>query len=186
MTRKSMLLVVLLNVCFFAACDGAKKTAAEAAVNAADSSFQSIAAEAQKYVPEQAKGVQDSLQQAKTALSNGDYSAALDVAKGLPEKISSLGDALKAKKDELTAKWNDLQSTMPGLVSAVQSKFDVLKKKHALPAGADSSLTGLKQAWGEASSSFQSGDLSSAMEKASAAKEKLADIQKMLGIKASS
>jgi hypothetical protein len=186
MKLKTMLLAALLNVCFFTACESAKKTAAEAAINTADSSFQSIAAEAKKYVPDQTKAVQDSLQQAKTSLSNKDYSAALDAAKGLPEKISSLSAAVKAKKDELTAKWNDLKGTMPGLVTAVQSRFDALKKKHALPAGADSKLAGLKQTWDDASSSFQSGDLSSAMEKASAAKEKLAEIQKMLGMKPSS
>jgi hypothetical protein len=130
--------------------------------------------------------VQDSLQQAKASFSKGDYSVALDAARGLPERISSLRDAVKAKKDELTAKWNDLKDTMPGLVTAVQSRFDALKKKHALPAGADSELADLKQTWDDASSSFQSGDLSRAMEKASTAKEKLAEIQKMLRMKPSS
>lgn len=75
---------------------------------------------------------------------------------------------------------------MPGLLGAIQTKVDALKKHHALPAGAADALSGLKQTWGDASASFQSGDLSGATEKASAAKAKLADIQQMLGMKAAS
>lgn len=85
------------------ACDTAKKTAAEAAIQTADAAFTQIAGEAQKYVPDQAKAVQDSLQQAKTSLGSGDYSAALEAAKGLPAQIKDLSTAAKAKKDELTA-----------------------------------------------------------------------------------
>jgi hypothetical protein len=72
---------------------------------------------------------------------------------------------------------------MPGLVSAVQTKFDALKKTHKLPAGADDALSSLKQIWGDASTSMRSGDLSAAMDKATAAKDKLMDVQKMLGMK---
>jgi hypothetical protein len=186
MKMKNILTTVVLGVCFLSACDTAKKTAAEAAIQGANTAYTQIAGEAQKYVPEQAMAVQNTLQQARTSLGSGDYSAALDAAKGLPAQIKDLSDAVKAKKDELMAKWNDLNSSMPGLVSAIQSKVDALKKHHALPAGATDALAGLKQAWGNASAAFQSGDLSGAMEKASAAKAKLADMQQMLGMKAAS
>jgi hypothetical protein len=176
----SALLTVLLLI---AACDSAKKTAAEAAIKGAQTAYAAVADQASQYVPDQAKDVQASIQSAKEALDKGDYSAALDAAKGLPAKIKALADAASAKKDELTAKWNELSGSMPGLVQAVQTKVDALTKKHKLPAGAADDLTAVKQAWGDASSAFQSGKLQDAMAKATAAKEKLTQLQTMLGIK---
>ena len=185
MRTKSIVLslVLLASACFLTACDNAKKMGADAAIKAADTTLTPILAEAQKYVPDQAKAVSDSLQQAKASFANGDYSAALDAAKGLPDQAKALVDAVKAKKDELTAKFNELNTSMPGLVGAAQSKFDALKKSHRLPAGADDALASLKQTWGDASTSMKSGDLSAAMSKASAAKDKLMEVQKMLGMK---
>jgi septation ring formation regulator EzrA len=184
MKLKIMLAAIVFSVAAFTGCDSAK-TSAEMAVKAADSSYQAIAAEAQEYVPDQARSVQDTLQQAKTSLSNGDYSTALAAAKTLPEKITHLADAVKARKEELTAMWTDFKNTMPGMVAGIENRVDTLKKKHTLPAGADSELAALKQTWDQASSSFQSGDISSAIEKAGAAKQKVGELQKMLGIKAS-
>jgi hypothetical protein len=72
---------------------------------------------------------------------------------------------------------------MPGLVSAVQTKVDALTKSHKLPAGAADNMAAVKQAWGDASSAFQSGKLQDAMAKASEAKDKLTQLQTMLGMK---
>jgi cytochrome c556 len=186
MKLRNVLLVALASACLLTACDSAKKAGAEATVKTAETAFAAVSTEAQQYVPDQAKALQESLNQAKANLANGDYAAAIETAKGLPAQIQDVADAAKAKKEEFTAKWNDLNTTMPGLVGAVQGRFDTLKKTHKLPAGADDALASLKQAWGGASTSFQSGDLASAMEKATAAREKLADLQKLLGMKASS
>ena len=94
---------------------------------------------------------------------------AFEISAGFQHRYGypALTDAVKAKKDELTAKFNELNTSMPGLVSAVQTKFDALKKTHKLPAGADDALASLKQTWSDASTSMQSGDLSAAMNKAS-------------------
>jgi phage shock protein A len=183
MKTNRILCAVLLSAAFFAGCSSAKKAAAEAAIKAGDTAFAPIAAEAEKYVPDQAKAFQDSMQQAKTNLANGDYTAALETSKDLPGKAKDLTEAVKAKKEELTSKWNEMSSTMPGLVSAVQSRMDTLKKTHRLPSGANDAFASLQQSWNGASSSFQSGDLSSAMQQATAAKEKLAEVQKTLGMK---
>ena len=176
-------LVLLASACFLTACDNAKKMGADSAIKAADAALAPILPEAQKYVPDQAKAMTDSLQQAKTSFANGDYSAALDQAKGLPDQAKALADALKAKKDELTAKFTEMSSSMPGLVAAAQTKFDALKKSHKLPDGANGVLDTVKQSWADASTSMQSGDLASAMDKATATKAKLGELQAMLGIK---
>jgi hypothetical protein len=178
-----LLTAAVVAFAFISGCSGAQKAAAEAAVSAAESAFQPVAAEAQKYVPDQAKAVKDSIDQAKASLTNGDYAAALETAKGLPGKITALAEAVKAKKAELTAKWNDLTSKIPGLVSAVESQMATLKKSHKLPSGADGAFSGLKQAWDDASTTFKAGDFQGAIAKADATKTKLAEIQKMLNMK---
>ena len=76
-----------------------------------------------------------------------------------------------------------MSGSMPGLVATVQKKVDALTKSHKLPAGAADSLASVKQSWTDASTAFQSGQLSDAMAKASAAKAKLTELQTMLGMK---
>jgi len=182
---KSRLFVpaLLAGILLFSACDAAKKTAAETAIQGAQTAYSAVADQANQYVPNQAQDVQASIQAAKDAFNKGDYSAALDAAKGLPDKIKALAEAAKAKKDELTAKWNDMSSSMPGMVSAVQAKVDALTKTHKLPTGAADDLAAVKQAWSDASSSFSSGKLQDAMAEASAAKQKLIQLESMLGMK---
>jgi len=174
---------ILAVIMLFAACDAAKKTAAEAAIQGAQTAYSAVADQANQYVPDQAKDVQTSIQAAKDAFDKGDYGAALEAAKSLPEKIKALAAAAMAKKDELTAKWNDMSSSMPGLVSSVQTKMDAMSKSHKLPAGAADNMASAKQAWSDASAAFQSGKLQDAMSKASAAKDKLNQLQTMLGMK---
>ena len=182
---KSRLFVSTLlgGLLFLTACDTAKKTAAEAAIQGAQTAYSAVSDQANQYVPDQAKDVQGSIQSAKDAFDKGDYSAALDAARTLPEKIKALAAAASAKKDELTAKWTELSSVFPGLVSAVQTKEDALKRSHKLPAGAADSLAAVKQVWGGASSAFQSGKLQDAMAKAAEAKGKLTQLEAMLGMK---
>jgi len=182
---KSRLVVssILAAILLLAGCDAAKKTAAEAAVQGAQTAYSAVAEQANQYVPDQAKEVQASIQTAKDAFDKGDYSAALEAAKSLPEKIKALAAAASAKKDELTAKWSAMSSSMPGLVSSVQTKIDALTKSHKLPAGAADNMATVKQTWSDASSAFQSGKLQDALSKASEAKEKLTQLQSMLGMK---
>ena len=177
------LALLMIAMSISVACDSGKKAAATAAISTADTAYSAISDQAQKYVPDQAKAVQDTITAAKTSLTNGDYEAALNSAKDLPGKLKDLAEAIKAKKDELTAKWNEMSGSMPGLVTAAQAKMDALKKAHKLPAGAADGMANMKQTWSDAASAFSSGDLSSAMDKASAAKEKLTSLQQMMGMK---
>jgi hypothetical protein len=183
MKTKLVLAALLAGMLFATACDSAKKAAADTAIKGAQTAYAAVADQAGEYVPDQAKDVQASIQSAKDAFDKGDYSAALEASKALPDKVKALAAAAAAKKDELTAKWTELSGSMPGLVTAVQTKVDALTKSHKLPPGAADNFASVKQAWGDASSAFQSGKLQDAMTKASAAKAKLTELQTMLGIK---
>jgi hypothetical protein len=183
MKIKLALTAILAGMMFFTACENAQKTGADVAIKAAQTGYAAVADQATQYVPEQAKDVQTSIQSAKDAYDKGDYAAAFEASKALPGKIKDLAAAASAKKDELTAKWNDLSSSMPGLVSAVQTKVDALTKSHKLPAGAADSLASVKQTWTDASAAFTSGQIPEALAKASDAKAKLTELQTKLGIK---
>jgi len=166
-----------------AACDAGQKAAADAAMKAADAATSSIMAEANKYVPDQAKALQASLTSAQDAYNKGDYGAALAAVKDVPGKAKDLSDAIKAKKDELTAKYNDLKGQLPGMMEAVNGKMAQLQKAHKVPAGASSSVADMKSTWEAATSAFSSGDLNDAAAKATAAKQKLDEVRTMLGMK---
>lgn len=78
------------------------------------------------------------------------------------------------------------------MVSAIQSRVDILSKSRSLPAGLDkdkfesakASLATVTQTWTEASNAFQSGNLMDAVGKAKAVKEKAVEIMNTLGMKA--
>jgi hypothetical protein len=183
MKPRFVLAALLVALLFFTACESAQKTGAEAAIKTAQTAYAAIADQANQYVPDQAKDVQSAIQSAKDSFDKGDYSAAFDTAKTLPGKIKDLAAAASAKKDELTAKWKDLSSSMPGLIAAVQSKADALTKSHRLPTGAADTLASVKQSWTDASSTFSSGQIQDALAKASAAKDKLTELANKLGVK---
>ena len=183
MKNKTFVAILVVGILLLAACDTAKKNAAEAAIQGATAAYGVVADQAAQYVPDQAKDVQASIQAAKDAYAKKDYSGALEAARNLPEQIKALRDAASAKKDELTAKLTELSSAFPQLLAAVQSREDSLKKAHKLPSGAADNLASVRQVWSDASTAFQSGKLQDAMAKATIAKEKLAELEAKLGMK---
>ena len=184
MRTKLALAAILAGTLSFAACvESAKKTTADTAIKNAQRAYDDIAEQATRYVPEQAKEVRAAIQEAQDDFNKGDYSLAFEDARTLPVKLKGLKTAVSAKKDELTAEWNQLNNSIPGLVSAVQTKVEVLTKRRRLPKGVADSLASAKQTWTDASTAFTSGQLPDALEKAAAAKAALTELQAKLGIK---
>src|SRR5262245_51382126 len=98
---------VWLLVAAVAACNS-QKAPAEAAVKAAQDSVNAVAGEAQKYVPDQFRNVQNALTSAQGALAKGDYAAALTQAQAIPAQVSALQTAIADRKTQMTATWNEL------------------------------------------------------------------------------
>ena len=186
---KHMALMVL--VLFAAACSSQQKPAEEA-IKAAEAAIDSAKGEAAKYIPDQVKGLQDELQAAKDALSKKDYKAALSAAKDLPGKAKDLAAAAEAKKTELTKTWEEMSGSLPKMVEAIKSKVDVLSKSKKLPANIDKAkldavkagLPELTQMWGDAQKAFSDGNLADAVSKATALKDKAAEMMTTLDMQA--
>ena len=192
MNSKKYLIVVLFVVTalFQAACSG-NKQAATMAVNAAQESFDAVKGEAAKYVPDQAKSVEDAIKTAKDNLAKGDYEAALASAKTIPDSVKGLTTAIADKKTELTASFQQMSGGMPKMLDAVKKRLDILSASRKLPAsldqakfeGAKSGYETAAKAWEEAKSDFSGGNVADAMGKAKLVKEKAVEVMSTLGMK---
>ena len=132
MKTKLVATIIVAGIMFFAACSNSHKTDADAAIKSAQTAYAAVADEANLYVPDQAKQVQADIQSAKDSFDKGDYEAADNASKGLAARIQDLTKAADAKKADLTAQWNDLNASVPGLLAADQKKVDALTKSHRL------------------------------------------------------
>jgi hypothetical protein len=178
----SLILAVLLGS-MLVSC-GAEKGAATAAIQAAETAWAAAKDNVTKIVPDDAKSVDEAIAAAKASLEKGDAKAALATAKELPARIQQITAGLAAKEAELRGAWDSLNGGLPGVVSAVQKRIDILSKSKKLPAGieqaafdgAKSSLAEAKQMWSEALSAQQNGMMAEAVAKASGVKDLLAKV----------
>lgn len=184
-------LVVLAVVLLLAACSSSKGPA-EQAIQAAEVAYDSVKAEALKYVPDQAQAVETALSAAKESFAKGDYLAALNSAKDLAPKAKDLATAVAAKKEELTKNWSEMSAGLPKMVEAIKSRVNILSKSKKLPAGLDkakfdgvkSGLAEITQTWTDATGAFQSGNLTDAVAKAKTVKDKAIEIMTTLRMQA--
>src|SRR5580698_10318446 len=135
----------ILGAVFLAACSGGekeaalarKKDAATQAVGTAQQSYDAVRRDAVQYIPDQAKGVDDAIARAKASLDKGDYDAAVNEAKPIPDTVNGFAAAIVAKKTEMTAAWKDVSRGIPEMLDAVQKRLAVLSSSNSVPAGMD-------------------------------------------------
>ena len=191
MSKRLMFTVLALAFCFTLISCNTAKAPADAAIKAADAALAGVKTDAAVYVPDQLKAVEDALASAKANFQKGEYTQALADAKDLAGKAKDLATAISAKKDELTKSWQDMSAGLPGMVSAIQSRINILAKSRKLPAGLDkekfesakTSLAGITQTLTEATDAFKSGNVMDAVNKATTVKEKAAEIMAAIGMK---
>jgi len=182
MNRKWTVAGLLVGLFFsLMGCEDAQKTAAQVALDQAQKAVDAFnGSDAAKFLPAQAREIQNSLQAAKDAFAKGDYPGALAAAKPLPGQVKAAAEAWTAKKQQLDATFHAMNAKMPALSAAAQSRIDSLQKAHKLPAGVADGYAQFKTTWADASAAFQSGDYSAAMAKANAAQQQLAQLQSEL------
>ncbi|HUN63960.1 MAG TPA: hypothetical protein VMU53_18315 [Candidatus Sulfotelmatobacter sp.] len=193
MARKiSWIFCALLGIALLAAgCNNAQKEATEAAINAAQAAINAAQGDAAKYVPDQLQAAQTALQSAKDAVAKGDYETALSSAKDAATKAKELAAAAAAKRDEWTKDWADMSATMPKSLDQIKAKLGAYSHGAHMPAGMDKTKLAdaqtqydqLKQTWADASSAASQGNLGDAINKLTGAKDTIAKLKEMLGIK---
>ena len=189
MRRKLSIILAVLFVFSLAACQSGKAPA-EQAIKAAEEAYNAAKGEAVKYVPDQAKAVEDALMAAKDSFEKKDYAAATSAATSVTAKAKDLVAAVAAKKAELMKGWEDLSGGMPQMLDAIKSRVDMLSKSKKLPKdldkekfeGAKSGLAEATMMWDEAKKASEEGNLADALAKGTAVKEKAAGIMETLGM----
>jgi len=192
MNSRKLWVPVLLVVfgLFVVSCGSANKEAATAAIKVAEDSWNAVKAEVVKYIPDQAKGVEDAIKAAKENFDKGNFDAALASAKAIPDKVKELTTAAAAKKAELAKGWEELSGGLPNMLEAIKSRLDILSQSKKLPANLDKAkLEGAKggyeaaaKMWDDAKAAFAGGNLADAMAKGKTVKEKAVEVMTALGM----
>jgi len=162
-------------------CGDAQKVPAETAIKTASDAYAPIKSDAQKYVPDQAKTLENALASAQSAADKKEYTSALDQARGLPAMVTSIGAAIAAKKTELSGAWTAISTSVTPMLVALTSRVDMLTKSKGTPAGvtkdaveqAKTDAKDAKDGWDDAMSAAAKGDFAAAMAKANAVKAKV-------------
>ena len=188
--------VLVIAALALAAC-ASDKEPAEKALRAAEDAVNAAVADGSKYLPDQAKAVQSSLQSLKDTFAKGDYKAVLAGAGNVTSQAKALADATATKKAELekmkaelTKDWEAMSSGLPKVVDAIKSRVDILSQARKLPAGIDkaavdgakSGLETINKTWSEAQDAFKAGNVTDAVAKAKTVKTMAADIMTKLGM----
>lgn len=154
---------------------------AQQAIAGIDSAVSAASADAGKYIPDQLAGVQAKLADLKASFDKKDYKAVLAGAPALLTEAQGLLGAAALKKDEVVkaakADWTGLAASLPGLVSAVNSRVAVLSKSKHPPAGVDlaaakSSSEEATALWSKAQAAFAAGNVEEAVSAAKDVKSK--------------
>jgi hypothetical protein len=187
---------MLLAAAMLFAC-ASQKEPAEKAVAQVEASIDALRADAGKYASSELQGVEATLGAVKEKLAKGDYKAVMADVPRLQSAVSSLQATVADQKERAEAamaaareQWNSLSADVPKMVSAIQSRVDILGQSRKLPKNVsqsafDSAKAGLdymKTTWGEATSAFSSGDAVGAVDKANAVKQKGNEVLEQLGM----
>jgi hypothetical protein len=157
--------------CLLTACEDASKAPAAAAIQAAETALAAVRDEAARFAPEQLKAVNDAVAAAKAKFAAGDFKAALQAASELGGKVKALGEAARARKDELAKAWAAAAGALPAMVKEIQGRIDELSAMKKLPkdVGAETlqkaraEVAEVSSAWQKAQASFQGGALAEAV-----------------------
>ena len=183
--------VAVVAILFVSARAAADKAPAAAAIKAAEDAIAAAkASDASKFAANQLSSMDATVASAKAAFEKGDYASALNQARDVAAKAKDLPAAASAKKAELAKAWADMSGGVPKMVTAIQSRVDILSQSKKLPAGLDrskvdaakSNLTAVNQTWTEASEAYKAGNFSDAIGKATAAKNQAAEIMTALNM----
>jgi PBP1b-binding outer membrane lipoprotein LpoB len=186
MRMSSILAAVAASAVLLTACANQKEPA-EQAVAKIEATFNDLKADAGKYAAEELKDVEKAVARLKKKVADQDYGDALQSAPAVASTVSKLKDTVTARKAEademlaaFQAEWTELSTSVPQLVSDVQSRVDSLSRSRRLPRGMDkdafekakADFEAVKTSWAQATTEFGSGMAADAVRKARAAKAK--------------
>ena len=187
---------VILAAFLLAACAN-QKGPAEKAVADIEASLASIRDDAAKYASTELEQVESGLASLKDNLGKKDYKAVVAAAPAVSAQLSALQQTVNTKRAEAqaamaaaTEQWKTLSAEVPDMLSAIQSRVDILSKSKKLPKNVSSDafqaakdgLDFMKSSWAEATAASGAGDPVSAVSKAQAVKDRGTEVLSQLGM----
>jgi len=190
--RDAALLLIVLTGLF--GCTDQSEPAKQAIMNV-EQTVEAAGEDAQRYVPEDYRNVNDQLTTLKAQFNQRDYAGVLAKAPGVLTQAQALRAATdKAKQDEaaqeaaaqqaaqdaLKSEWDDLNGAVPESITAIEARVEELSKAKKLPGNvprsaldsARSNLADAKTLWQQASDTQSNGQLQDAVNVARQAQEK--------------
>lgn len=175
--------LISIAAIILAACAGQKEPA-QKLISDTEATVTAASAEAAKYVPDQLADVQSKLGALKASFGRQNYAAVVTGGPAVLSEAQGLATAAAAKKDEilkaLNDEWTALAGSLPGAVTAIQNRIDLLSKKSSkkMAAGIDlaaakSGLSDASSLWSKAQAAFAAGNLDEAVKTADAVKSKV-------------
>ena len=177
--------IMLLLALALAGCNGAKK-AAQASIAAADSAVAAVQPEAERVAPELLQPVTTALTEAKAAFAEKDYEAALAKSQDIPTRAAEVATKVEERKKDSSTDFAVLIVAMPRNLAAMKQKLarpprSLSRERVAeIQKLVDSAST----EWDAITKEFQSGAVSSAMDKAFLLKARVSEAMVALGLSA--
>lgn len=183
-TRGIATFVACLLAVSNAACN---RRPAEEALQAAEQAL-TAAPEVERYQPEEFAAVSAILREARASYAAGRYTDALRAAQPLPDRIAAAAAAAAKRNEQLAATWSALSADLPARLQALGARLTLLSSADAISserlAAAQAELAALGQAWAEATTGFERGDIPKAVTVAQDVKVKAESLAGRLGLKA--
>jgi hypothetical protein len=181
-SRAGRYVLISLAAILLAACAGQKEPAQQL-IGDIEATVTAAAPEAAKYVPDQLVDVQSKLSSLKASFDGRDYAAVVTQGPAVLAAAQTLATAAAAKKDAilkaLNDEWTGLAGSLPGIMTAIQNRIDLLSKKSSkkMAAGIDlnaakAGLTDAMSLWSKAQAAFAAGNLEEAVGTAKGVKAK--------------
>ncbi len=175
--------LISLAALMIAAC-ASQREPAQKMINDIETAVSMASADAAKYVPDELNDVQTKLGDLKAAFDRQDYKSVVTAAPAVLNEAMGLASAAAAKKAEvvsgLNEQWTSLSGAVPGYMTAIQSRIDLLSKKSAenslresILDAAKSGLSDATSLWSKAQGAFGNGNMDEAVSAAKDVKAKL-------------
>lgn len=168
---------------------------AKKAIAGIEAAIASVGPDAQRYIPDDLKAVNDQLAGLKAKFDQKDYAAVIAGAPALLAQAQGLVAAKdtavraatareaaekQAAEQALKTDWESLATAVPAAITAIDSRVTILAKSKKLPANvtkdalasAQANLADAKSLWAQATTAQSGGTLADAVMAAQQAKEK--------------
>lgn len=194
--RATRLLAAIAAATLIASGCANQKEPAERAVAQVEASLSQFRPDAEKYAADELHGVEESITRLKGELANKNYRAVVLQTPNVASTVAALKESVakkKAEAEEMLAaaqqEWTELRTSVPEMVTRLQTRMDALTRSRRLPKGLDKAafqaasadFETMKSSWAEASAEFSSGLVADAVRRARAAKAQGEELVEKIG-----